>query len=102
MDKNNNKQKSIVTPGVYLLRCPYNNITMLKIGFSNNVLKRLKTHISSNPLIEPIGFIMTDDYKTLEKEIHKKCNIYKYSTEWFYDKSQIVEYFKTHNSYKSF
>lgn len=86
--------------GVYLIRCPYEGITMLKIGFSKNVAKRLKTHKSSNPLIEIIGYIESDNYKWLEKDIHYKCRLHKYKTEWFYDKPQITNYFLTHTNFK--
>jgi len=85
--------------GVYLLKCPYQGTTMLKIGFSKNVKKRIKTHKTSNPLLEIIGYIQEDDYKWLEKEIHKKCSKYKYSTEWFYYKEEIINYFKQHERF---
>jgi predicted GIY-YIG superfamily endonuclease len=49
--------------GVYLLKSPYKGIEMLKIGCSKNVLSRVKTHKSSNPLAEFIGYIETDNYK---------------------------------------
>lgn len=86
--------------GVYLLACPYAGTTMLKIGFAKDVKKRIKTHKSSNPLLEVIGYIYSEDYKWLEKDIHKKCSKYKYSTEWFFYKEEIINYFKKHENFK--
>lgn len=85
--------------GVYLIECPYDGINMLKIGCSSNISKRLNTHKSSNPLVETIGYIETNDYKWLEKDIHKKCKKYQYKGEWFYKKEAIIEFFKTHNGF---
>lgn len=50
-------------PGVYLIKCPYDGVEMLKIGCSKNILKRIKNHVSSNPLVEVVGYIQTDNYK---------------------------------------
>lgn len=86
--------------GVYLLKVPYNGTNMLKIGYSKNIVKRLKTHISSNPLLQVIGYIETDDYKRLEKEIHYKCRNYHYKLEWFYDREVIINYFKENELFK--
>lgn len=85
--------------GVYLIKCPYEGIEMLKIGFSKDVLKRLKQHKTSNPLIEVIGYIAEKDYKWLEKEIHYKCRKYQYKTEWFYNKPEIITYFTSHENF---
>lgn len=86
--------------GVYLLKAPYSGTEMLKIGFSKNILKRIKTHISSNPLIEVIGYIESNDYKRLEKDIHYKCRSLHYKLEWFYNRDVIIEYFKSFESFK--
>lgn len=88
--------------GVYLLQCPYEGVTMLKIGFSKDVYKRLKQHKTSNPYIIPIGYIITDNYKQLEKDIHHKARIYKVKKEWFLNKEQIIQFFKEHTNYKSY
>jgi|688.fasta_scaffold1197249_2 hypothetical protein len=88
--------------GVYLLECPYEGVTMLKIGFSKDVVKRLKQHQTSNPYIVPLGYIQSDDYKYLEKSIHHKCRIYKLKKEWFLNKEQIKNYFKEHKDYHEF
>lgn len=87
--------------GVYLLECPYEGVTMLKIGYSKDVVKRLKQHKTSNPYIVPLGYIETSEYKQLEKEIHFKARMYKFTTEWFLNKEQIKNYFYTHKDYKS-
>ena len=88
--------------GVYLLECPYEGITMLKIGYSKDVVKRLKQHKTSNPYIVPLGYIETIEYKSLEKEIHYKCRNYKLKKEWFLNKEQIKNYFFKHEDFKNY
>jgi predicted GIY-YIG superfamily endonuclease len=88
--------------GVYLLQCPYEGIVILKIGFSKNVVKRLKQHQTSNPYIVPLGYIETKDYKQLEKDIHYKARMFKIKKEWFLNKEQIKNYFKNHEHYKNY
>lgn len=85
--------------GVYIIECPYDGINMLKIGCSSNIYKRLNNHKSSNPLIESIGYIKSNNYKWLEKDIHHKCRNYKYKGEWFYKNENIINYFKTHKDF---
>lgn len=87
--------------GVYLIKCPYDGVTMLKIGFSKDVPKRIRTHYTSNTLMEPLGYIATDMYKQLEKDLHHKCRSFKYKTEFFYFKEQIVEFFTSHKDFKT-
>lgn len=87
--------------GVYLLACPYSGTTMLKIGFAKDVHKRIKTHKTSNPLLEVIGYIYSEDYKWLEKHIHQRCAKYKYSTEWFFYRDEIINYFKEHEQFRT-
>ena len=87
-------------PGVYLLKIPYSGIDMLKIGFSNDIERRIKQHKTSNILIEPIGYIETTEYKELEKDIHYKCRKYKYNTEFFFYKEEIILYFKSNDNFK--
>ena len=88
--------------GVYLLECPYDGVTMLKIGFSKDVVKRLKQHKTSNPYIVPLGYIESSDYKFLEKQIHIKCRSYKLKEEWFLNKQEIKDYFYGHTNFKSY
>ena len=88
--------------GVYLLECPYEGIIMLKIGYSKDVVKRLKQHKTSNPYIVPLGYIETNEYKQLEKEIHYKARMFKLKKEWFLNKEQIKNYFYDHPKYKSY
>ena len=87
--------------GVYIIECPYQGVTLLKIGFSKDVVKRLKQHKTSNPLIVPLGYIETTDYKELEKEIHYRSRMYKIAKEWFMNKDQIKNYFYEHKEFKS-
>lgn len=86
-------------PGVYLIKCPYDGVEMLKIGCSKNILKRIKNHVSSNPLVEVVGYIQTDNYKWLEKDIHHKCRNHRYKLEWFYYKEVIIDFFKNHEGF---
>lgn len=88
--------------GVYLLECPYEGVTMLKIGFSKDVVKRLKQHKTSNPYIVPLGYIETVDYKQLEKDIHYKARMFKVKKEWFLNKEQIKKYFYEHTNFKNY
>lgn len=88
--------------GVYLLECPYDGVTMLKIGFSKDVVERLKQHKTSNPYIVPLGYIESSDYKFLEKQIHIKCRSYKLKEEWFLNKQEIKDYFYGHTNFKSY
>ena len=92
----------MVNSGVYLLECPYDGVTMLKIGYSKDVVKRLKQHKTSNPYVIPLGYIETDNYKQLEKELHYKCRMYKMTKEWFLNKEGIKTHFKSLPNYKSF
>ena len=92
----------MLNSGVYLLECPYDGVTMLKIGYSKDVVKRLKQHKTSNPYIVPLGYIETKEYKSLEKEIHYKCRSFKLKDEWFLNKEQIKNYFYEHTDYKSY
>lgn len=85
--------------GVYLIKCEYDGLDMLKIGCSKNILKRFKQHTTSNPLHKPIGYIVTDNYKWLEKDILYKCRLHKYNKEWFFYKDVIINYFKNHENY---
>ena len=92
----------MINSGVYLLECPYEGVTMLKIGFSKDVVKRLRQHKTSNPYIIPIGYIATEDYKEIEKNIHYKARQYKVKKEWFLNKECIKEYFYNHENYNKF
>lgn len=87
--------------GVYLLKSIYNNIDMLKIGCSKNIHERIKKHVSSNPLIEVIGYIKYEDYKWWEKEIHYKCRKWKYKGEWFYCRNEIIHWFQSQENFKT-
>jgi len=86
--------------GVYLIECPYDGINMFKIGCSGDIIKRLKTHKSSNPLIENLGYIKSNNYKLLEKDIHHRCRKFKYKGEWFYKNKDITEYFQNHENFE--
>lgn len=92
----------MLNSGVYLLECPYDGVTMLKIGFSKDVVKRLKQHKTSNPYIVPLGYIESSDYKFLEKQIHTKCRNYKLKEEWFLNKQEIKDYFYEHKDFKKY
>jgi hypothetical protein len=80
--------------GVYLLQVVYADKTLLKIGKSENCLERFKTHKSSNPDIQFICFIQTEDL-SLETQLHNKYQEFRYSNEWFIYDYSIVDYFQT-------
>lgn len=70
---------------------------MIKLGYSSNIDKRLKTYYYHNPLIEVIKTFYSEDAKIIEKEIHSKiqsCCL----NEW-YTEDKLDEIIKILNSY---
>lgn len=68
----------------------------LKIGYSKNVEERLKTHRTSNCYIQLLG--TKPGTSKDEKVLHKLCEQYKYSTEWFYNVPEVKEIFWNYQS----
>ena len=84
----NNNYNSITTnSGVYFILNKSNNL--IKIGCTNNIQKRFKQikgqfrHLGLDDNIELVKYIETDNYKQLEKELHKKYKDRRVNHEWF-------------------
>ena len=84
----NNNYNSITTnSGVYFILNKSNNL--IKIGCTNNIQKRFKQikgqfrHLGLDDNIELFKYIETDNYKQLEKELHKKYKDKRINHEWF-------------------
>jgi hypothetical protein len=79
---------------IYIIGCSENQF--IKIGFTNNLEKRLMQINCSSPYNNQIIKSINGDYK-LEKQIHKKFNKYLYNKEWFYksilDDLEFKKYF---------
>ena len=95
-----NPLKNKNNSGIYLLLCKYKNITLLKIGKSENVFKRYKQHKTSNPNIEFLCYIQTE-HLNIESELHYKFSSHRYSKEWFNYDYSIINFFEKHCSYNN-
>lgn len=72
------------------------NENLYKIGYTTNIKSRMSTYKTHNPecvLINTIEGTSND-----EKNLHKLCEEYKHSKEWFYKNDNILELF---NNYKT-
>lgn len=72
------------------------NENLYKIGYTANLKTRMSTYKTHNPecvLINTIEGSSND-----EKQLHKLCEEYRYSKEWFYKNDDILELF---NNYKT-
>ena len=85
--------------GVYLMKCDLNGKSLLKIGKSKDVCSRHINLTTANPDIELVGVIQTDNYTSLEKQIHRKFSNFNYKLEWFHNNHKILKYFREHPSY---
>lgn len=66
---------------VYFIK---SNLTGLyKIGIAKNIMNRLNSLRHSNGSIHLIGYIYSESYKDLEKEIHLHFNAHRSYGEWF-------------------
>lgn len=55
---------------------------LFKIGFSDNIKKRLQTYLGYNPSIRLIGSLKVENPKQFERELHKKFWA-NYGKEWY-------------------
>ena len=72
------------------------NENLYKIGYTANIKTRMGNYKTHNPecvLINTIEGSSND-----EKQLHKLCEEYRYSKEWFYKNDNILELF---NNYKT-
>lgn len=80
---------------LYLIKSPGNCGKILKIGYTNNIEKRLKSYKSDNPDSELLATREGDE--AFEHKLHKYFHRFKYTLgrEWFYYNEEIVDEFKT-------
>lgn len=80
---------------LYLIKSPGNSDKILKIGYTNNIKKRLKSYRSDNPDAELLATREGDE--VFEHKLHKYFHRFKYTSgrEWFYYNEEIVDEFKT-------
>ena len=80
---------------LYLIKSPGNSGKILKIGYTNNIKKRLKSYRSDNPDSELLATREGDE--VFEHKLHKYFHRFKYTSgrEWFYYNEEIVDEFKT-------
>ena len=80
---------------LYLIRSWGKNKSLLKIGFTNDIKKRMDNYYHSNPLYEPIG--TRDGTLIEEKKLHLYLELlgYKHTKldEWFIDNPNIPSLF---------
>lgn len=77
---------------LYLIRSFGDGTSMIKLGYSSKIIKRLKFYLTHNPLIEIIATFYREDAKQFEKSFH--CTMESmYKREW-YDEIEISRIFK--------
>jgi len=83
-------RKSKVQKGfVYFILCPRAN--MVKIGFTNNLDERIKSHRTSCPF--PVVFLKAVEGSfRLEREIHGKFSDLRAHLEWFVYSDELAEF----------
>lgn len=72
---------------IYLLQQQNN----LKIGYTNNLLKRIKQYNTHNSDFK-ILYVLNGN-REKEKELHKQFEKFRKSTEWFEYTEEIIDYF---------
>ncbi len=82
--------------GVYLLQMETKDKPLIKIGKSENVFERFKNIQTGNPIVKFIGYLSTENYDDLEKQLHLQFKNLKFKGEWFTLNPKITEYFITH------
>ena len=78
---------------IYLIKTNYGVMSLLKIGYTNNIENRLKDYRTHNPLVELIS--SREGSPELENFLHKYFSEYSYSNqpEWFYYNDYIIDNF---------
>lgn len=61
------------------------NLPFVKIGKTNNILKRLSTLQTSLPYRLDLIYLLDDKHRTLEKRLHNVYSEYRVRGEWFYN-----------------
>ena len=80
---------------IYLIACNQNNTC--KIGYTNNVEKRLASLQTANAFLLTLDFIMEGDISK-ERELHELFNKHRLMREWFHYHDEIKEYFIQHGT----
>ena len=79
---------------LYLIRLKGKEQSLLKIGFTENINKRLNSYKTYNPLIELLS--VKEGNIRDETNLHNKLSNYVYSTEWFIECDEV---YKVWNNY---
>lgn len=83
------------TDNLYLIRSFGDHTSLIKLGYSTQIIQRLKHYLSHNPFIELIGTFYREDAKQFEKSFH--CTLKSlYKREW-YDESDLETILKRLN-----
>ena len=80
---------------LYLIKSPSNCGKILKIGYTNDIKRRLDSYKSENPDSELLATREGDE--AFEHKLHKYFHRFKYTSgrEWFYYNEEIVDEFST-------
>ena len=82
---------------IYIIRSYGRNESIIKVGYSANIEKRLSAYKEHNPYVEIVSTFYIDDGLTFEKTLHQKFkSVYKY--EW-YNEDQLNDIIDYINNY---
>lgn len=86
------------TKVVYLIKTEYNSETLLKVGYTSDLKKRMNTYNLYNPKSELLK--VREGSTFLESSLHRRFKhlLYPDCTEWFYYDDQIITEFDTYLS----
>jgi len=83
------------TDNLYLIRSFGDHTSLIKLGYSTQIISRLKHYLSHNPFMEVIGTFYREDAKQFEKCFHSTLKAI-YKREW-YDESDLETILKRLN-----
>jgi len=70
---------------VYFFGEDENNCSPIKIGFTNDLRRRMRTLQTGNPLeLKLLGWIVSDDDSELERDLHQRFESRRSRGEWFH------------------
>ena len=85
---------------IYLFKVEYyseeeenNKLTLLKLGYSSRLVERMKSHLTSQPRLEMVGW--KEGSKENELELHERFKEFRYkdTKEWYVYNEEIVKEF---------
>lgn len=79
---------------IYLLETEYKDQKLYKIGYTDDISRRMKQHKTSNPMCELAMWKHGDTQD--EANLHKLCEKWRYSTEWFLGIPEVKETFQNY------